>query len=737
MASHPEIADTASTNALSRLAAGSARWSATHPWRAIALWFAMVAAAVSLVFLIPTVGTESEDYYLGGSGQASAWIDESGIEFPDTERVLITPVGRGQLDLTEAQSAADALATQWSELDEVEAVIPLQPSPDNQAALTGVQFKGGTTDASQVSAATLQVANRFPGLELRQAGSFTVNDAIDAQIASDLRSAEGLSIPITLTLMLLAFGTLIAAGIPVLLAVCSVAATIGIAAPLSHVIPAEPTVNSMIVLIGMAVGVDYSLFYTKRAAKERAQGRSTLDAVEIAALTSGHAVLVSGAAVIACMGGLFIVGQATFNSLAAGAIVVVAIAVVGSITLLPALLGGLGQWVDRPRIPLLWRLGARVSGLGISRRVLGPAIDHPRSALIAATLALAALAIPAASLQLHTSSAEILPESIDEVETANAIRMHYPAEGPTVTVVARATQGGGGGVVAALDSLSRRAEGESTVAAIGDIENSTDSRTAIMDITLDDQLSDDDVDQAIVRLREDLVPAAFAGVAADGAVGGAAADNMDYVDRQTQRLPWVVSAVLGITFLMMLAAFRSLPIALISTALNLLSLGAAFGVLTMVFDYGWGISLLGVSAPGFVVDWIPLFVLVVLVGLSMDYHVFVLSRVRELVATGLPTHVAVRQGVIDTAGVVTSAAAVMISVFSIFAMLSLMEMKMLGVGLATSILIDATIIRLVMLPAALVLLGERAWWPSILQHPTGQRIQAKQLVEHAPRRSTA
>ena len=255
--------------------------------------------------------------------------------------------------------------------------------------------------------------------------------------------------------MLLAFGALIAAGIPVLLAIGSVAATMGIAAAASHVMPAEPTVNSMIVLIGMAVGVDYSLFYLKREREERARGRTTLDAVEIAAQTSGHSILVSGLAVAASMAGLFLVDVVTFNSLALGAIVVVAVAVVGSITVLPALLVALGRWVDRPRVPLLWRLNRRIGAGGISRRVLAPVVRHPAAALAASVAVVGVLAVPALGMTMHASSLETLPRGIPAADTLRAVAEEFPSEGTTVTVVARGDDARS--ALATLESAAGRA----------------------------------------------------------------------------------------------------------------------------------------------------------------------------------------------------------------------------------------------------------------------------------------
>ena len=257
--------------------------------------------------------------------------------------------------------------------------------------------------------------------------------------------------------MLLAFGALIAAGIPVLLAATSVAATIGITAPLSHLVHAEGTVSSMIVLIGMAVGVDYSLFYLKREREERAAGRSTLDAVEIAAQTSGHSILVSGGAVIASMAGLFVIGDATFNSLATGSILVVAIAVLGSITVLPALLVKLGRWVDRPRVPLLWRLNRRIGRGGISSRVLAPVMRHPLVALGVSGLFILLLAVPALGMKIHSGNLQTLPASIPEVQTYTRITQEFPGEGTTASLVVKASAGDRAEVAGALRGLDRAA----------------------------------------------------------------------------------------------------------------------------------------------------------------------------------------------------------------------------------------------------------------------------------------
>ena len=592
-------------NPLSGVATRAARWSAVHPWRAILAWLAMVAVAVGLAMAVPTVETTDADYRLGESGRADQLVHESGLAAPPTENVLISSAG--ELDEADASSAAAELQRGLGATDGVVRVSAPQWSPDRSALLMEVQLAVDQTDPAPLTAVTESVAAEHPGLDVRQAGDLTLDAAIDERVEEDLRAAEGFSIPVTLVLMLLAFGAFIAAGIPVLLAVTSVAATIGISAPLSHLVPAEATVTSMIVLIGMAVGVDYSLFYLKREREERERGRTTLDAVEIAAETSGHSILVSGGAVIASMAGLYVVGDATFNSLATGAIVVVAVAVLGSITVLPALLATLGRWVDRPRVPLLWRLNRRIGRGGISRRVLAPVVRRPGVALLLAGLVVVALALPTLGMKLHSSTLQTLPQDLPEVQTFSRITEGFPVEGTAAVVVVRAGADDREEVTAALGELdeSARATGDFVSTGGSAVAFSDDGTTATLRLAMPWDEADDRVDDGIVTLREELAPQALDPLGAEYAVGGGAAESFDFVAQQRGRLPLVIGSVLLLTLVMMGAAFRSVPVAVISTVLNLASVGVAFGILTLVFQHGWGASVLDFTSPGFVIVWHP------------------------------------------------------------------------------------------------------------------------------------
>ena len=702
-----------------------ARWSATHPWRAIGLWLLLVVVAVGMSVAIPKQQTESKDNWVGQSGQAAELIEKAGLGDRPTETVLLTDPD-GPLDKAAASTAIAQLQQKLKALDSIQAVGQPVWSENGKAALVPMELKGSPDDASdnieKIVATTAEVQKANPDLSIAQAGSASVDAGIWKQVGSDLAKAEKLSLPITFALMLLAFGALIAAGIPVLLAFSAVGAALGFYAPLSYLFPDGGSVANVVLLIGMAVGVDYSLFYLKREREERRKGRTTLDAVEIAAATSGHSVVVSGLAVIVSMAGLYVSQDATFTSMATATIVVVAVAVLGSLTVLPALLAKLGHRVDRPRVPLLWRLNRRIGPGGISRRILAPVLRYPRAALAISAAAVVALAVPALGMKTEPADLNTLPQSIPEVRTFKELQANFPSQGGlSYDVVAQ-----GEGAVAALTGLQESAvQTGKFVVPPGEAIRQADS-TAVLTLVSVLPESSANGEAALSQLRTELAPAALGSVT--WAVGGESAESVDYGNNQRDRLPYVIAFVLALTLVMMAVTFRSLAIALVTTVLNLASVAACFGVLALVFQHTWAEGLLGFTSAGFVVSWIPLFLFVILVGLSMDYHVFVLGRIREGVAEGLTPQEAVRKGITESAGVVTSAAAVMVSVFAVFATLGMLEMKQMGVGLAVAVLIDATLVRIVMLPSIMVLLGRKAWWPNKLSARPAPEVRDREVV---------
>ncbi|MET0767570.1 MAG: MMPL family transporter, partial [Aeromicrobium sp.] len=674
-----------------------ARWSATHPWRAIGLWFALVATAIALMSFVPGRTLGDDSFRVGESGQAAAMLDDAGLVASPTESVLIT-APTGTLDVDRATTVATRVSEAAKDVKGVSNVGPPVVAESRDAVLVPIEMSGDEDEAAEhVGAlidATAAVQEQHPELVVQQAGTASLDAGINDKVGEDLASAETMSLPITFVIMLVAFGAFIAAGIPVLLAITSVITALGLYAPVSYLVPDAGQVANVVLLIGMAVGVDYSLFYLKRQREERQRGRSTIDAVEIAAATAGRAVVVSGFAVMVAMSGLFLSGEAVFSALATGSILVVLVAVIGSLTVLPAMLSAFGRWVDRPRIPLLWRLNRRIGAGGISSRLIRPVIRRPFVSAVLAGGALLALAVPALGMSTHQSTIDTLPQDIPAVQAFQRAQESFPSERPSIDVVLRTTAGGADAARSALQDVESAAVEAGIADSAGeDVRVSDDGRTLALSMSALHGEGDARNDAAIEQLRDTLVPAATADLASTStAVGGGVAEAYD-VEHQTSRLPLVIGFVLPLTMLMIVWTFRTVTLALLTTALNLLSVGAAFGVLTLVFQHSWADELLGYTSSGYVVDWIPLFCFVVLIGLSMDYHVFVLSRVREGLRRGLPYERAVEFGIRETASVVTSAAAVMVSVFAVFATLDMLEMKQMGVGLSVAILLDATLVR--------------------------------------------
>lgn len=698
-----------------------ARWSAEHPWRAIALWVVFVAVCFVGGNMAGTVEASNSDQAIGESGRADVIVNDGKFDNPATESVLITPLS-GALDRGAADKAAADVTTAMKALPEVASVSDPLPSHDGGALLVRVTMSGDPDTAQdrvgKLRDATAGVQRAHPELRVEETGGQSIGQAMDETLGKDFQRAEFLSLPVTFAILIVAFGALIAAGVPVLLALSSVAAALGLSTLASHLVPSTDTTASVILLIGMAVGVDYSLFYLRREREERAKGRKHLDAVEIAAETSGHAVVVSGIAVTIAMAGLFLAGDVVFSSLAVGSILVVLVSVMGSLTVLPALLSKLGRWIDRPRVPVLWRLtrprGADEGQSKVWAFILRPALRKPAITLTVSVLALLALAAPALTMRLSFPGMEDLPRTTPAMQAYDRLVAAYPSTGTVHTVAVRVPAGQLDATKAALTELAKAAAADPLFAPLDeapDIEVSADGTVALLDVATPFAGRSEQAKESLNRLREVMVPQTVGRVpGVDAAVGGFVGADVDYAGHVKQKLPLVVGFVLVLTFLVMAFTFRSVVVAVTSIALNLLSAGASYGLVVLIFQGTWAEGILGFKSMDAVVSWLPLFLFVVLFGLSMDYHVFVVSRIREAVKQGMSTREAVAHGITGSAGVVTSAAIVMVAVFSIFATLSTVDMKQLGVGLAAAILLDATIIRAVVLPSLMTLLGNANWW---------------------------
>ena len=522
-----------------------------------------------------------------------------------------------------------------------------------------------------------------------------------------------LSLPITLVILVVAFGSLVAAGVPLLLAITAVAATLGIMGPVSQLFAVDEAAASVILLVGLAVGVDYSLFYLRRARAERRAGHSNEAALEIAAATSGRAVLISGLTVMIAMAGMFLTANATFISFAIGTIAVVAVAVIGSLTVLPAVISKLGDGVEKGRVPFIGRRRQR-TGNGESRiwsAILDRVLRRPLVSAIAAGGLLVALAIPAFHMDTKNAGADGLPQDLPVVETYNRTLDAFPGQPMPAVVVIKADDIADPELVAAMKDMRREAVATGQMNNPVTYQANSDGNVGVMTIPMVGSGTDDESVSALAALREDVIPATVEGVAgAEVYVTGMTAGSEDFNEQMTSTAPVVFAFVLGLAFILLMATFRSIVIAIKAIVLNLLSVGAAYGVLVWVFQDGHLESLLGFESNGGITSWLPLFLFVLLFGLSMDYHVFILSRVREAFDSGMSTDDAVAHGIKSTAGVVTSAAVVMIAVFAVFATLGSLDFKQMGIGLSVAVLIDATIVRGVLLPATMKLLGDANWY---------------------------
>ena len=718
------------------IAARMGRWSASHWKTATFGWLAFVIAAVMLGSMFGTTYLDDSDTNVGEAKKADRLI-ESGFPKNKDEQGEIVFIQSTKLKaddpafvavIKDVNKTLDAFPQVRKLQSPLQAAHKDQVSDDGHAVMVTFQPKGTFDEASlyidKIDAAVENAQQRHPDFYIDEIGSVSTTKATDAALKSMLAKAGMISIPLTLAILLLVFGSLTAALIPLLLALTAVMATIGLIAFPSGIVPMEEQVNEVILLIGLAVGVDYSLFYVKREREERSAGRSESAALEAAAATSGRAVLISGITVMIAMAGMFLSGDKTFMSFSVGTMMVVLVAMIGSLTVLPALLGRLGDKIEKGRVPFLHRLKSKDGEGRVWGAILDRVLRRPVLSFVAASAVLVALMIPA--FQLNTAATTANDISIAEMEPAKKMLDAFPGGNDPAVVAVKADDVRAPAVQDAITELKSKALASDQMGGPVDIEASRDNTVATIAIPLGGKGTDDVSKAALDTLRNDYVPATVGQV--DGveyAVGGSAAADKDWSDKMTTTAPLVFGFVLLFAFIVMLISFRSVAIAVKSIVLNLLSVGAAYGVLVATFQWGWGEGLFDFNSNGGITPWLPMFLFVILFGLSMDYHVFILSRIKEGRDRGLSTDDSIRHGIKTTAGVVTSAALVMVLVFLVFSTLPLIDMKEMGIGLAAAVLIDATIIRGVLLPATMKLLGEWNWylpkwlrWLPELKHET-------------------
>ena len=703
-----------STNVAARMG----RWSARHRKTAIFGWLAFVVAAVVLGGALGTKQLTDDETLPGESGRAARMLDD-GFEQPAGETVLVqsrkltadSPAFRAAVaDVVRRVTAVGAVTNVQSPYD---AGNRGQISADRHSATVSLDIRGDADTATDriqpVMDAVDAAAAANPSLRIEEFG-VSAEKQLDEKFNQDLERAGLLSLPVTIVILVVAFGALVAAGIPLLLALSAVMATMGLLAIPSHVWPVDENISAIVLLIGLAVGVDYSMFYLKREREERAAGKSESAALEAAAATPGRSVLISGLTVMTAMAGMFLTGDKTFGSFAMATILVVAIAVLGSLTVLPALLSWLGDRVNKVRVPFLHRFqrpeGGRAWGW-----ILDRVLAHPLVSVVGATAVLVALALPALGMKTVVPGAEALPQDLPAVQTYNRLQAAFPGGQDPATVVVKAPSIDNPQVKTAIADLQRQALAGGQFHQPVEVSVNRARTVAQIDLPIAGSSTDATSNAALASLRGTIVPGTVGSI--DGVevgVTGTTAISKDFDSAMRSTAPLVFAFVLAFAFVLLLVSFRSIVLAVKAILLNLLSVAAAYGILVLVFQHSWAKGILDFDYSGGVMAFMPVFLFVILFGLSMDYHVFILSRIREAYDRGMKTEDAVAHGIKTTAGVVTSAAIVMVFVFGIFATLSIVMLKQFGVGLAAAVLIDATIVRAVLLPAAMTLLGDWNWY---------------------------
>jgi RND superfamily putative drug exporter len=684
------------------IAARAGHWSARHRKTAIFGWLALIIALFMVGGSLGQKTPTDAQRFDGDSRKAMEIYEDAGFEKKTSEMVLVQSTTK-TVDDPAFQAAIADVAKTVGKQKVVTNVTSDAVSKDRRSALVQFDIKGDRKTATEriqpVMDATKSVAARHPGLAVEQYGDASLQKSIDDQSKAEEGNSQLMSFGMTLLILALTFGALVAASVPVILALTAVIGTTGLMAAASQIVPLHDVAMPAIILIGLAVGVDYSLFYIRREREERAKGRGKLEAIDIAAATSGRAVLVSGLTVMAAMAGMLLTGNTIFVSMGIATMLVIAVAVIGSLTVLPAVLAAMGDKVEKGRLPFIGRRQSQARESRMWGWLTDRVMRHPVVAVAVAGGALVALSIPALGMQTKLPGIESYSKDNTSIQTYLKVQKAFPAEADYAMVVVKSDDVAAPQVKQAIDRLH---PSQVTVNPAGDV--------ALLNVALDGSGTDDQAMASMQRLRDNGVPAAFKGVEAETYVTGEAAGTADFNAVMKTKTPIVFAFVLGLSFLLLLATFRSIVIPIKAILLNLLSVGASYGLLKLVFQDGHGEKLLGFESNGAIVSWLPLFLFVILFGLSMDYHVFILSRVREAWKRGMGTEKAVADGIKSTAGTITAAAIIMVVVFAEFATQSGLEMKQMGVGLAFAIFVDATIIRGVLLPATMKLLGDRNWY---------------------------
>jgi len=703
-----------------------ARTSAARPWLTIAVWVLALAASIYAAGGLGGALTQ-DDRNLVTTESDSARTSAEHLRSADTPPVNTETIIVKASDATYGEPAFDsAISKAMATAQSVDGVTEVQGpdatgaiAADRHSALVTVTLANAVTDATGQDLVTKLADAQPAGFQFLPFGEQTANAVYNTLGESTLMKGEAIGIAVALVILVIVFGALVAAGIPLLVAIVSITAAVGATAVVGRAFDLSFFIVNMITMMGLALGIDYSLVMVQRFREELARGRTPRDAVAVAGNTANRAVLFSGITVVIALTGLLLVPSTMMRSLGAGAIIVAIMSVLAALTLLPAVLRILGHRVNKGRVPTA-HPGAEPRGWATVARAV---IRRPVFAIVGGVAVLVTLATPMLSLRLTDPGIDALPAGNDLRIAADTLVADY-GYGRTETVVVVPNAGPDHARVDALaariDSSAAFAEtsvewhGNGAIIVTKDVYDGADPRAHA----------------AISTLRQQWVPSAFGAQKTAAYVGGSEAEIIDFTHLIADATPWVMLFVLGISFVLLMVTFRSVVIAGTAIVLNLLSTAAAFGVLVAVFQWGWGAHLLGMPVVGGIAPWIPLFLFAVLFGLSMDYHMFLLTRIKERHDAGDDTRTAVVAGLSRTGSLITGAALIMVAVFLGFALGDLAEFKQMGLGLAIAVIVDATVVRTILVPAIMAVLGEANWYlPSWLRWLPQMHIEPAEPVD--------
>lgn len=742
-----------------------AMWSARHRWPVTGLWF--VATIGLFVASLSMGGINAADANANPNErqlEASEALDvfnAGGKLDPSQQFLLVVGGGPGAASDPAFKAAVETIVGQLhaasAEIDGVskpsfdQLIDPYQAPPaaglvssDGSTVRIVARVPGdnATVDALLAPVRPIIDAARAanPGLQVHAISQTFISDDINKLISTGLDDTLKITMPLTFLILLLAFGAIVASIVPLVLASTSLLAAFGILGIYSRVVgTVSPNASQLIVLIGLAVAVDYSLFMITRFRVERRAGRDRSRAIEVSSSTAGRAVFFSGLAVMISLSGLLTLGFSLFTSMAVGTIAVVLVSVVGSLTFLPATLAILGDRVNLGR-PSTWlpRLAAalpvpglrgwgrsalewvdrranREEGSGFWGGLVTAVMGRPIRLMVLSAAALLALGSPVLHLRTGITDISAFPASIDGIAGINLLNEKWP-HGLELQLQVVVTNADKPGTKAAIERLKTEGLKLAGLSQPVEVTPSRDGHAAMVSFTMAGDQNDEANRNLVRQVRSELDPAVF-GSRPDVRtyVTGDAAFTVDVTQVYADGVPTIFALVLGLSFLLMLIAFHSIVIPIKAILLNLLSTGAAYGVLVLVFQDGWLASALGITPSGVIESWVPLFIFTILFGLSMDYHLFILTRIKEARDRGLESREAVAKGISVTSGTITSAASIMVVVFAVFVTLKFVFIQQLGLGLAVAVFVDATVIRSVLLPASMTVLGDWNWWmPRVL-----------------------